>query len=67
MKSDDEKRKRDISINPLPVTIIDAGEGRSPITPSKGKAEHVMNMLPTLFLDASARPPTVSPDSGASD
>ena len=65
MKPDDDKRKRDISINPLPVTIFDAGEGRPPMPPSKGKGEPSMNMLPTLFLDASA-PPPASPDSGAS-
>ena len=66
MKPDDDKRERDISINPLPVTIIDAGEGRTPMAPSKGKAEHSTNMLPTLVLDASAPPPpTASPDSSA--
>ena len=43
MKSDDDKRERDISINPLPVTIIDAGEGRPPMPASKGKGEPTMN------------------------
>ena len=48
----------------LPETIIDAGEGRPPRVPSKGHAEHAMNMLPPLILDASAPPsPTTSPDS----
>jgi hypothetical protein len=62
MKPDDDSRERDISINPLPVTIIDAGEGRPPMAPSKGKAEPSMNMLPSLFIDASdPKPPTAPP------
>ena len=58
MKPDDDKLERDISINPLPATIIDASEGRAPIVSSRGKGKPSMNMLPTLFLDASAPPPT---------
>ena len=51
----------------LPETIIDAGEGRPPRAPSKGHAEHDINMLPPLILDASdPTPPMALPDSSAS-
>ena len=64
MKPDD---KYHISVNPLPVTIIKAGEDRPSPPSSSYQGENIMNMLPTLILDASTpSPPTASPDSRAS-
>ena len=57
MNPDDQDREEHFPFDPLPITIIDAGEGRPPMPPSKGHAEHVMNMLPTLVLDASDSTP----------